>query len=98
MLMNGCIIKDNKNKAKYIAASAIDLGEIKKSENKIKETQHFLQSIFRAAPVGIGVVKERVLIKENANFCSLVGYSEKEVIGKPASVFLPNSRRKRLRW
>ncbi|MEE9308793.1 MAG: PAS domain S-box protein [Spirochaetia bacterium] len=45
---------------------------LRAGENKMK-------SIFRAAPIGIGVVPNRVLLDVNERFCEITGYS------KPAS-------------
>jgi PAS domain S-box-containing protein len=47
----------------------------RKSENEIT-------SIFRAVPVGIGVVADRVFLKVNDQFCSMTGYEREELEGK----------------
>ena len=43
-----------------------------------------MQSIFRVAPTGIGVVKNRVLLYVNPKICEMIGYSQEELIGKSA--------------
>ena len=41
-----------------------------------------LDSIFDAAPVGIGLVQDRVIREVNSFFCHLLGYSADELIGQ----------------
>lgn len=56
-----------------------DISEKKKAEEKI-------QSIFKTAPTGIGVVTNRIFLEVNAKFCELVGYSKEELIGQSAEM------------
>jgi len=48
-----------------------------------------LQSIFRAAPVGIGVVSNRVLLQVNDRICEMTGYTREELIGQSARILYP---------
>ena len=50
----------------------------------LKENEEKLQSIFRAAPVGIGLVVGRIFIEVNDTFCRMTGYNRSELIGKDA--------------
>jgi PAS domain S-box-containing protein len=52
----------------------------------LQENEEKLQSIFSAAPVGIGLVVNRVLIEVNDNFCKMTGYTRKELIGKSSKL------------
>jgi two-component system, cell cycle sensor histidine kinase and response regulator CckA len=54
------------------------------------ENRYLLSSIFRAAPWGIGVVKKRILIAVNDRICEMVGYSQKELLGKSARILYPS--------
>ena len=45
-----------------------------------------LRSIFRAAPVGIGMVSNRVILEANDTLCRMTGYSKAEIIGKNSSI------------
>jgi PAS domain S-box-containing protein len=63
-----------------------DVSERRKTEIALKESEEKLQSIFRAAPVGIGLVINRNLAEVNDEFCSLIGYSRSELIGKSAEI------------
>lgn len=49
-----------------------------------------LDSIFDAAPVGIGLVQDRVLREVNPFFCHMLGYTADELIGKDARILYPS--------
>jgi PAS domain S-box-containing protein len=61
-----------------------DVTERKKSERAIQENEALLQSIFKSAPIGIGLLIDRVFIRVNEQFCLMTGYSEEEIVGKNA--------------
>lgn len=46
-----------------------------------------LGSIFRAAPIGIGITRNRILVEASEGLCHLVGMSREELIGRPARIF-----------
>lgn len=53
-----------------------------------RETQ--LKSIFRAAPIGIGMVIDRVIQEANNTLCQMTGYSREELIGNSALMLYPS--------
>ncbi len=64
--------------------------EHQKSLQQIKESKQRLQSIFSATPVGIGVVRDRVIVEINQMFCDIIGYQKKELIGQNALILYPS--------
>jgi len=56
----------------------------------LSESEAMLRSIFRAAPVGIGVVKNRTLVWTNQRIHEMTGYSEAELRGKSARILYPS--------
>lgn len=46
-----------------------------------------LQSIFLAAPIGIGLVSNRILLDVNQRFCEMTGYSREELLGQSSRMF-----------
>ncbi len=66
-----------------------DITQRKKAEEAIRQRQAKLDSIFRAAPTGIGVVADRILLEVNDRICEMTGYSREELVGKPARIFYP---------
>jgi len=55
----------------------------------LKERQAKLNSIFRAAPTGIGVVANRILLEVNDHICDITGYAREELVGKSARILYP---------
>ena len=55
----------------------------------LAERESTLNSIFRAAPVGIGMVKDRVFTQINDRISEMLGYSQKELLGKGARMVYP---------
>ncbi|MBU2645141.1 PAS domain S-box protein [bacterium] len=55
-------------------------------EESLRNSENKMRSIFRVAPTGIGLVKDRVLYEVNHRICEMVGYSKEELIGKSARI------------
>ncbi|MCP4898805.1 MAG: PAS domain S-box protein [bacterium] len=63
-----------------VASSQIAVAvERKRAEEALHEHESRLRSIFRAAPVGIGLVSNRSLKEVNERLCEMVGYSAEEL-------------------
>jgi two-component system cell cycle sensor histidine kinase/response regulator CckA len=56
----------------------------------LKESK--LSSIFRAAPVGIGMVINRVFQEANDTLCRMTGYSREELLGQNARMLYPTQK------
>jgi PAS domain S-box-containing protein len=66
-----------------------DVTEQKQAEEALRESEASLASIFRAAPVGIGLVSDRILLRVNDRICAMTGYSHDELIGKNSRILYP---------
>jgi PAS domain S-box-containing protein len=51
---------------------------------KLQDNQEQLRSLVAASPVGIGLVRDRVLLSVNRRICDITGYSEAELVGQNA--------------
>jgi len=58
-----------------------DLSERKRAQDVLRESEARLRAIVRAAPIGIGVVVDRVLQEVNPRIIEMTGYSREELIG-----------------
>jgi len=67
-----------------------NLIERKRNEEIIQSREATLNSIFRAAPVGIGMVVNRVFQEVNDTLYSMVGYSKEELVGQSARILYPS--------
>jgi PAS domain S-box-containing protein len=73
-----------------IATISRDITERKLAEEALRERENQISSIFRSAPVGIGSVVNRVLIKVNKHMCEMTGYDETELIGQSSRMLYPS--------
>ena len=73
-----------------IHTSIRDMTDRKNAEDTLRDREATLSSIFRAAPVGIGMVSNRVLMRVNNRLCEMTGYSAGELVGKSARIIYPD--------
>jgi len=59
-----------------------DIHDQKIALEALHEREALLQGIFEAVPVGIGLVKDRVLLSVNDSLCRMTGYTREELLGK----------------
>lgn len=59
-------------------------------EERLRENEKLLSSILQAAPIGIGLVKNRVIYWVNESFVKMLGYGRKELIGQNSQMIYPN--------
>jgi len=65
--------------------------ERKQAEKSLRKSETKMRSIFRAAPIGIGVVINRIIQDVNERFCEITGYSKDELIGQGARIVYPTA-------
>jgi two-component system, cell cycle sensor histidine kinase and response regulator CckA len=82
------IIKDNQPLG--IRTILINIAERNQADKSLRASEDKLRSIFRASPVGIGVVSERVIIEANDRLCAMTGYSHEELIGQSSRILYPD--------
>ena len=77
---------------KYTGAviASRDITERKHAEERLRERENLLSSIFRAAPTGIGVVSNRRLLTVNDRICEMIGCTSEDLIGKSARELYPS--------
>jgi PAS domain S-box-containing protein len=61
--------------------------ENKLAEESIRKEKERIESVFRASPIGIGVIVNRIIIEVNDMLCQMMGYSKMELIGKDVELF-----------
>jgi len=65
------------------------LHEKEMAEKTLRESEEKLRSIFRVAPVGIGLIKDRIILDVNRFICEMTGYTAEELIGHSADLLYP---------
>jgi len=87
------IIKEHMTRLPFAVKEAMEqhriLTEKRAAGLLLKGNEEKLQSIFSTAPVGIGLVVNRVFMEVNDTFCKMTGYSRKELIGKSSAMVYP---------
>ena len=68
-----------------------DITDRKMTENELRESENRINSIFRSAPIGIGLVVDRVLKRVNNRLCEITGYDEKDLIDQNARILYPSN-------
>ncbi|UCD88706.1 MAG: PAS domain S-box protein, partial [Desulfobacterales bacterium] len=81
---------DETGKSIGVLCSVRDLTEVRRSENALQESADLLESIFRAAPTGSGMVHDRVITQANERLCDILGYSKDELLGQGARILYPS--------
>lgn len=64
-----------------------DITEQRRMLECLSQNESRLRSIIRAAPVGIGLVIDRVIQEVNDRLCTMTGYTESELQGQSARMF-----------
>jgi PAS domain S-box-containing protein len=72
-----------------LGGMAWDILSRAKSEEARRQSDEYLNAVFRAAPTGIGVVRNRVLTRVNERVCEMTGYSQEELLGQSARMLYP---------
>ena len=68
----------------------VDITERKKALEALRGSEATIESIFRAAPVGIGLVRDRVIVRVNDRIAEMTGYAPEELVGKSARILYPD--------
>jgi PAS domain S-box-containing protein len=63
--------------------------EHQRMTDALRKGEASLRSIFRVAPIGIGVVHDRVLTQVNERICEMLGYAAEELEGRSARILYP---------
>jgi PAS domain S-box-containing protein len=63
--------------------------ERRRYDESLRNSETRLRSIFRASPVGIGLVSSRVLLEVNERICEMTGYTRAELVGQNARLLYP---------
>ncbi|AGW14879.1 PAS domain S-box protein [Megalodesulfovibrio gigas] len=64
--------------------------ESRQTELALRQSENTLKSIFRAAPVGVGLVVNRTFARMNEKLFAMTGFSEQELLGRNARMLYPD--------
>ena len=87
---NARAVKNEKGAIIYYEGTQENITKHKQAEEELSKNEATLQGIFRAAPIGIGIVHDRILGWTNEYLSVITGYSQNELTGQSARVLYPN--------
>lgn len=90
--LNWVVVPGYEETLERVYVSTIDITDRKKAEEAIIESENKMSSIYRIAPTGIGIVKDRIFIEINPRICEMTGYSKEELTGKNSRVLYPSQK------
>jgi PAS domain S-box-containing protein len=83
---NGRVILDDCGVFQRAHCILHNITERKHAEDALREHEARLQSIFRALPTGVAMVRDGTLLEVTDRFCEMGGYSRDELLGKHARI------------
>ncbi len=84
------LLRDETGRIAGTLSSGEDITDRRRSETALVGSESRLRAMLRAAPVGIGVVVNRVFQSVNGRLCDMVGYAEPELRGREARLLYPS--------
>ncbi|MDD1686120.1 PAS domain S-box protein [Methanoregula sp.] len=78
------------NGQKGVSVLFDDITNKKHSRARLRESEARLRSIIRVAPIGIGLISNRMILEANDQVCRMTGYEAAELIGYPTRKVFPS--------
>ncbi|MBA4394468.1 MAG: hypothetical protein C0407_13025, partial [Desulfobacca sp.] len=82
-------VLDPKGILQKVIHMAVDITDRKRTEDTLRQSQNKILSIFQAAPVGIGMVINRIIKEANDRLCEMTGYTQEELLDMDARMLYP---------
>ena len=82
MVRNGRIVGSS--------GTVTDISELKRVQEALRKNEALLGSILKAAPIGVGIVHDRILGWVNEGMTAMTGYAVEEIQGQSARVIYPD--------
>jgi PAS domain S-box-containing protein len=74
----------------HVYSTFNDITEYKRAEEALKQSESKYRSMVLAAPIGVGVVVNRVFEEVNESLCAMTGYSREELLDRSSQIVYPD--------
>lgn len=81
------LIHDENGRPLFQTAIIEDITEQKETKEILVKQEAWIRSIFKSAPVGIGVTVDRIIKQVNNRLCDMIGYQPDELFNKSTRIF-----------
>jgi PAS domain S-box-containing protein len=88
--VHSSLITNNDGEPEAILSVIRDINERKKIEERMLLQKKKMESIYRGAPVGIGMSVNHTILEINESFCTITGYRRSELIGQSSRMLYLN--------
>jgi PAS domain S-box-containing protein len=88
LLLNASVrpIKDEQGQVTKLFGTVQDVTGRKRITTELRLREEKLRSIFSTAPVGIGMITNRLIVEINDRLCEITGYDREELLEKSPSI------------
>ncbi|MCD4656878.1 MAG: PAS domain S-box protein, partial [Planctomycetes bacterium] len=83
-------VYDEEGNQTALYSSVVDVTEHKQTDEALRKSEAKLQSIFAAAPMGIGLITDRIIGWGNKRIYDMLGYPIDSLIGKKGRILYEN--------
>ncbi|MEO5364871.1 MAG: PAS domain S-box protein [Magnetococcus sp. WYHC-3] len=91
MAETGKVIRDDKGQVIRMLGVVRDITMSKDLERQVQEKSALLNTIYNNAPLGIGMVRERVMVWVNPMVSDITGYRSEELLGQNSRMLYPST-------
>ncbi len=89
-LVTATPFRSTEGQLKGIVESYRNITARKRAEKVLQDSEATLKSIFKAAPIGIGLLQNRLFSWVSDRLLEMLGYTEEEMVGKSARMLYEN--------
>ncbi|MHA2027779.1 MAG: PAS domain S-box protein [Candidatus Kariarchaeaceae archaeon] len=82
-------IFDTKGNVIEYQSVGLDITDLKQSKAALMAMEGQYRTLFESSPLGISVIRDRIILYANRSFSQIHGYSQDEIIGEPISRLQP---------
>lgn len=83
-------VRDDTGRVIRLEGFVQDITVRKETERKLRAREQTLDSLFRAAPIGIGLLSACIIREVNKTFCIMLGFTREELIDQSARLLYPD--------